>query len=404
MGRCVYTKAKCCICDRGPYTLKGLYVHLRSVHKCTDDYVETVQIAIKKAKNQGQKELECPVCKKIAHKNPNATPGVKKPTLWIKCPGCDEAFNSHLEMAEHCGREHNDGSTDFSILRISFSSWADFEVWRDQKQVETSSRLVKRSVRDCLNWTSSMYTCKKSSTSKDVPKERKRSYKKRTIDNGKNCPCFARASIFFFLLVRLYKDGRVDVVACFGHYGHEPRTNVVVRPVEGAELKLPALCPDLLSHETATPQESQNLFGSDLQQWEPTLEDEPLDMDFTEPQSVNFTQPHDVVDSVQPREVDFTIDQEDTIPREKAEESYKNFESNITRVRELLRTFIEGEQYELVNEWCNLFGSLTQLVASQVTQRSCVAQPSSQVSSGSIPTVKAQIGALEDIDNLYQRA
>ncbi|KAL6743988.1 hypothetical protein Aduo_016968 [Ancylostoma duodenale] len=389
MGRCAYTKAKCCICDRGPYTLKGLYVHLRSVHKCSEDYVETVQIAIKKAKNQGQKELECPVCKKVffsdsglrkhkrvAHKNPNATPGVKKPTLWIKCPGCSEAFNSHLEMAEHCGREHNDGSTDFSIVRISFSSWADFEVWRDQKQVETCSRLVKRSIRDCLNWTSSMYTCKKSSSSKDVPKERKRSYKKRTSDNGKNCPCFAR--------VRLYKDERVDVVACFGHYGHEPLTNVVVRPVEGAELKLPALCPDLLSHEIAAPQESQNLFGSDLQQWEPTLEDEPQGIDFTESQNGDFTQPEDV-DCAHPHEIDFITDQGNTTSREKAEESYKNFENNITRVRELLRTFIEGEQYELVNEWCNLFGSLTQLVAAQVTQRSCMTQPSSHVSSRSIP-------------------
>ncbi|EYB81061.1 hypothetical protein Y032_0393g596 [Ancylostoma ceylanicum] len=391
MGRCVYTKAKCCICDRGPYTLKGLYVHLRTVHKCTEDYVETVQLAIKKAKNQGQKEHECAVCKKVffsdsglrkhkrvAHKNPNSSPAVKKPTLWIRCPGCDEAFNSHLEMAEHCGKEHNDGSTDFSIVQKSFSSWADFEVWRDQKQLETSSKLVKRSIRDCRNWTSSMYTCKKSSTATVVQKERKRSYKKRTSDNGKNCPCFAR--------VRLYKDGRVEVVACFGHYGHEPRTIVVTRPTEGAELKLPPLSPSLLNVGTTTSQEDQNLFGSDFQQWESTSEDVPQHVDSIEAQDVDFAEPEDVVGFTEPQKVDFTIDRGNTSSREKAEESYRIFENNIARVREVMRTLIEDEQYELVNEWCNLFGSITQLVATQLNQTPCGTQPSRREPSRSIST------------------
>lgn len=38
-------------------------------------------------------------------------------------------------------------------------------------------------------------------------------------------------------------------------------------------------------------------------------------------------------------------------------------------MREAMRNFLKEEQYDLVSEWGNLFGSLTQLATSQLTQR-----------------------------------
>ncbi|KAK6740263.1 hypothetical protein RB195_008620 [Necator americanus] len=57
------TSAQCCVCRKGPFLLQNLYKHMRKVHKCSDEEVDTVKNAVKRAIYE--KEMKCEDCEKI---------------------------------------------------------------------------------------------------------------------------------------------------------------------------------------------------------------------------------------------------------------------------------------------------------------------------------------------------
>ncbi|KAL6731236.1 hypothetical protein Aduo_002122 [Ancylostoma duodenale] len=225
------TYAQCYICKRGPYKLQNLYAHMRKVHKCSEEHVKTAQNAIKKALYE--QEVKCDICeksyfstgglrkhKRVAHGGDTiistvSTEHNEGASRCVDCPGCSSAFYTNMELAVHCEQEHSNGCTDFRIIEENFDSWTKFEAWMTEKERETCSKLVKRHTRKSRKGTIYMYLCQHARRSGDSTsnpsKERKRNRKTKRVN--KHCPCFAR--------VQHRRDGSVEVVSCFGHYGHD---------------------------------------------------------------------------------------------------------------------------------------------------------------------------------------
>ncbi|KAK6758768.1 hypothetical protein RB195_016161 [Necator americanus] len=198
------TSAPCSICGKGPFLIQNLYKHLRNVHKCSEDQVEEVKSAVKRAVYA--EEIKCDTCGRVffsaygmrKHKKnvhgdnaastsaaSEANSGINRP---IKCPGCDQSHNGLL------------GS---------------FEEWLGRQETETCSKLIKRghNTRSSKGHTYT-YTCQHAGgDGKGVdPQEVKQRYKKMKQVH-KHCPCFAK--------VHVRGDGLVEITACFGHLGHD---------------------------------------------------------------------------------------------------------------------------------------------------------------------------------------
>ncbi|KHJ80176.1 hypothetical protein OESDEN_20156 [Oesophagostomum dentatum] len=132
----------------------------------------------------------------------------------VRCPECEGVFNSSVAFAVHCENNHANDSLDFTVFDIHFSSWRSFEVWKERKEQETFTKLVRRTTRRSGKGTTHMYACQHSaraSGKRDSGREKKR--RKKCIRTSKHCPCFAKATQNL--------DESVDVLACFGHLGHK---------------------------------------------------------------------------------------------------------------------------------------------------------------------------------------
>ncbi|KAK6765482.1 hypothetical protein RB195_025410 [Necator americanus] len=57
------TSAPCSICSKGPFLIQNLYKHLRNVHKCSEDQVEEVKSAVKRAVYA--EEIKCDTCGRV---------------------------------------------------------------------------------------------------------------------------------------------------------------------------------------------------------------------------------------------------------------------------------------------------------------------------------------------------
>ncbi|RCN42062.1 hypothetical protein ANCCAN_11987, partial [Ancylostoma caninum] len=132
----------------------------------------------------------------------------------VACPACGKSLPSSIELAVHCENTHNNEGSDFTVLDVHFSTWRAFEMWKTRKERETVTKLVRRTSRTSSKGTTHMYLCQHSgrpNRKTDTEQEKKRNRKCKR--NSKHCPCFAR--------VTQLRDETVDVVACFGHLGHE---------------------------------------------------------------------------------------------------------------------------------------------------------------------------------------
>ncbi|RCN35647.1 hypothetical protein ANCCAN_18483 [Ancylostoma caninum] len=45
----------------------------------------------------------------------------------VACSECCQGFHSNFDLAAHCEKDHNDGTSNFGVLGTKFNSWVDFE-------------------------------------------------------------------------------------------------------------------------------------------------------------------------------------------------------------------------------------------------------------------------------------
>ncbi|VDK50091.1 unnamed protein product [Cylicostephanus goldi] len=146
----------------------------------------------------------------------------------VTCPICDQRSASHLDLIEHCRLSHP--SADLTVQRKTFASWSTFEVvlmcigvlgivaivevWKDEEERRTCSKLVKRGFTKSSKGIVHMYGCHNANGAGariDATERKQRYRKSRRVH--KYCTCYAK--------VTQLEDGTVDVIACFGHVGHE---------------------------------------------------------------------------------------------------------------------------------------------------------------------------------------
>ncbi|CAJ0592561.1 unnamed protein product [Cylicocyclus nassatus] len=222
--------AYCDICNRGPFLVANLYKHLRNVHKCSQERINRVRNDLKKAMFGNEFTCECGAIyhskdglrkhKSAAHptESTHASHGVT-------CPICDRRSASHLDLIEHC--RHSHPSADLTVQRKTFASWSSFEVWKEEEERRTCSKLVKRGFTKTSKGIVHMYGCHNANGAggRIDATERKQRYRK-TRRVHKNCTCYAK--------VTQQEGGMVNVIACFGHVGHE--LNSATIPLSGSDV------------------------------------------------------------------------------------------------------------------------------------------------------------------------
>ncbi|VDO98040.1 unnamed protein product [Heligmosomoides polygyrus] len=142
----------------------------------------------------------------------------------VSCPGCPGAFNTRVELSRHCMDQHS-SVADFTVVEEEFSSFQCFENWKSEKERNTLTRFIMlRSRSSRLGLTTTEYACHRSyplSHSSPATEEKKRFRK--MIRTTSTCPSF--------LKLKQYADGRLKVMACFGHYGHEVASSSLPIPL-----------------------------------------------------------------------------------------------------------------------------------------------------------------------------
>ncbi|KAK5969559.1 MULE domain-containing protein [Trichostrongylus colubriformis] len=173
---------------------RSLNSHLRTVHKYSQEEVESVQEKIRVESN------------------------IRKDAFHILCPLCEEQFVNQEDFAGHCEANHShDGANgeeqDYTVYTVTFASKEEFKVWLHESSERTVTSLyTKYSKAGGL-----YYRCNRSGKYACEGERRVRSSKKEVL----HCSCYVNA--------RNKSDGTVTVKACFGHIGHD---------VEPALLKL----------------------------------------------------------------------------------------------------------------------------------------------------------------------
>lgn len=135
---------------------------------------------------------------------------------WVGfCPGCPRVFGKQLQLVQHCLLQHSDDGVDFSIVSKKFSSMKAFESWKSDMERKTNSLLVKGSTwKDARGTLVKKYFCHLASGScHQDERDQVLKWRHRGAELlQKDCPCF----IHLFNHV----DGKLNALACFGHYGH----------------------------------------------------------------------------------------------------------------------------------------------------------------------------------------
>ncbi|KAK6027656.1 hypothetical protein OSTOST_06310 [Ostertagia ostertagi] len=93
---------------------RNVYDHLRKIHDCSEQEVESMKTNIKIEAN------------------------ARKDEFHIICPACDDQFLDQEELAFHCNKEHtHDGANgeeqDYTVHNLDFASKKEFEVQPLQK-------------------------------------------------------------------------------------------------------------------------------------------------------------------------------------------------------------------------------------------------------------------------------
>ncbi|KHJ85821.1 zinc finger, C2H2 type [Oesophagostomum dentatum] len=352
----MYTAAKCCICEKGPYPLKTLYAHMRRVHKCVEADIAKVQHAIKKACYDGKDEERAHT--KVSEDS-NKEPA-EKINHTVECPVCNQPFYSTMELAYHCRDEHDDGTTDFTIIVKMFDSWTDFEMWREQKELETFSKLVKRTYRKSNCWTTITYTCQHSrGSSKDLRELKKRARRKTRL--CRNCPCFAK--------VKHRRDEVVEVIACFGHCGHPHPAYMTAR--EG-ERQIP-----LTSNDVADTS-SNDLYPRDTVNCTPVAVREgkkqvPLMSNDVANVKPNDLYPSDGVDS---SPLEGSSHTQSSTANEQTDDDADEEIVNLLKMGEVVQVFVEEQRYDLMNKFSDILEICLQQVPPELVNQVYFRTPS----------------------------
>ncbi|CAA92290.2 C2H2-type domain-containing protein [Caenorhabditis elegans] len=133
----------------------------------------------------------------------------------IVCPsyGCDKNVPTYLDLAIHVDTEHRDLSraTDsFRIRRVTFQDKAGFMKWKKQMEKSTNSEFFLRtSQKVSFAIRTMLYKCL-FSNSRGQSKGRR----------CEQCPAFIKCC--------MRNHGQYEVVACFGHLGHEHPTETEI--------------------------------------------------------------------------------------------------------------------------------------------------------------------------------
>ncbi|VDM69334.1 unnamed protein product [Strongylus vulgaris] len=205
------TRARCPVCQRGPYQLGNLYDHLRFVHWWKKDKVDELKIKIKNTKFEGRQSVECECGKiyfsvhglrvhrekqhgQVVHHSSNYFP--------VTCPACLKVFRTGEELAMHCNEMHRQqGGQDFAMIQGTFPSHEEFEAWIDSVEKLTKVGFTKRTSRMCKDGRNHIFVCRhaRGKGAEVDPKEMKQRFKKSDRVYS-HCPAFIRVSSVFSII------------------------------------------------------------------------------------------------------------------------------------------------------------------------------------------------------------
>ncbi|VDM83057.1 unnamed protein product [Strongylus vulgaris] len=313
---------------------------------------------------------------------------------------------------------------DFTIIEKVFDTWSDFEVWREEKELETSSKLVKRTFRKSNTWTTIMYTCQHARGTDRQHLVRLifevRLYRdglvevvacfghcghvhplplfKTEVDDYEDSESVTEAKIHKILEdhgfastsasgaytldsgtirlifeVRLYRDGLVEVVACFGHCGHVhplPLFKTEVDDYEDSESVTEAKIHKILEDHgfASTSASGAYTLDSGTSSSEGNSQSQACSNgrgdDVAEGRNGDIHDEEIVVDDF-PR----PVPSEDTVAKEKTLEAYRRFEKKLVQMGEVMQMFVEEQRYDLMNKFSEVLDILMQQVPSELASQ-----------------------------------
>ncbi|ETN72806.1 zinc finger, C2H2 type, partial [Necator americanus] len=218
------TRARCPVCQRGPYQLGNLYDHLRFVHWWSKEKVDQLKLKIKNTKFEGRFGIECECGKiyysqhgiRVHRERMHGVPLGRSANYFpVTCPACHSLFRTGEELAIHCDEKHRkQGGQDFSMIQGTFRTHDDFEEWIDSVERLTKVEFTKRTSRLCKDGRNHIFVCKHSRGKGAAvdPKEIRQRFKKSERVHS-HCPAFIR--------VIENMDGSVSYRGCLGHLGHK---------------------------------------------------------------------------------------------------------------------------------------------------------------------------------------
>ncbi|EFO86477.1 hypothetical protein CRE_04435 [Caenorhabditis remanei] len=187
--------------NSGVCELHSLHKKIKSLHSCVNCGMEFIT---KTGLNNHLKKDNTP-CGRILANEENG-PGANN----IVCPvyGCTSRWTTYLELAVHVDCAHRDlvcPSEIFMIRRKTFPDKATFLKWKKEMEKETTSEFFLRTSQK-VNFAvrTLLYKCLCSNS---------RGQTKRACEQ---CPAFIKCC--------QRNHGQFEVVACFGHLGHEHPT------------------------------------------------------------------------------------------------------------------------------------------------------------------------------------
>ncbi|CAO4378500.1 unnamed protein product [Caenorhabditis nigoni] len=176
---------------------------MRSLHACTTCEMEFVtKTGLKSHLNK-----DGSTCGRLLAQSNDSTPTSASN---IVCPtyGCAAQFGTYLELAVHVDSFHRDMVTDgkvFMIRRKTFPDKTSFLKWKKDMEIKTSSEFFLRTSQKVIFAVrTTLYKCLCSNS------------RGQTKTKSEQCPAFIKCC--------LRNHGQLEVVACFGHIGHEHPT------------------------------------------------------------------------------------------------------------------------------------------------------------------------------------
>ncbi|EYC21780.1 hypothetical protein Y032_0018g3529 [Ancylostoma ceylanicum] len=213
----------CCVCGHGPHRLNYLYDHLRKQHKWDEKQIEQKKIEHQK-RNAEKENYRCSICVKILGsirslkrhmEEIHAISELDIERGLVTCPSCGRKFAKNSDLARHCREQHSGGGNgqDYETIKGEFTSMQEFESWKESLEASATTTFAKRSSKHSKHGRKHYYICKYARrASADIHAEEYIDAYGRTKRVHHHCPAF--------LKVLERDDGTVHYEACVGHLGH----------------------------------------------------------------------------------------------------------------------------------------------------------------------------------------